>query len=250
MCTLIILRRPGHPWPLLVAANRDEMADRPWSPPARHWPDRPEVTAGRDDLADGTWMGINDFGVVSAVLNRRNSLGPQPGRRSRGELPLEALDHESAAVAAEALSHLEPDSYRPFNLFIGDSADAFLLCSRGDGSGVERQAIPAGVSMIAAVGLNDLESGRIRTYLPRFREAEAPDPETGDWTAWQALLASRQHSAESGPEGAMNIVTDGPFGTVCASLAAIPDMSDQEKKPIWLFAAGRPDESPFDPVLL
>ena len=48
MCTVVILRRPGHPWPIVFAANRDEMLDRPWQAPGRHWPDRPEVVAGLD----------------------------------------------------------------------------------------------------------------------------------------------------------------------------------------------------------
>ena len=65
MCSVIVLHRPGHNWPLLWASNRDEMADRPWSPPARHWPDRTEVVAGRDDLAGGSWLGINDAGVIA-----------------------------------------------------------------------------------------------------------------------------------------------------------------------------------------
>jgi hypothetical protein len=29
MCTLVILRRPNHDWPLIIAANRDEKTDRP-----------------------------------------------------------------------------------------------------------------------------------------------------------------------------------------------------------------------------
>ena len=60
MCTLVILRRPDHPWPVMIGANRDEMIGRPWLPPARHWPDRPEVVAGHDELAGGSWLGIND----------------------------------------------------------------------------------------------------------------------------------------------------------------------------------------------
>jgi len=104
MCTLVILRRPDHRWPVLIGANRDEMIDRPWDPPGRHWPDRPEVVAGLDKLAGGSWLGINDWGVAAAVLNRHGSLGPAPGIRSRGELVLEALDHADAAAAAEALA--------------------------------------------------------------------------------------------------------------------------------------------------
>ena len=82
MCTLVMLCRPGHEWPVLMAANRDEMLDRTWSAPARHWPDRPEVVAGRDELAGGSWLGINDYGVVAGILNRMGSLGPSDGKRA------------------------------------------------------------------------------------------------------------------------------------------------------------------------
>ena len=73
-------------------------------PPGRHWPDRPQVRGGLDSLAGGTWLGVNDDGLVAAVLNRRGTLGPEPGKRSRGELVLEALDHAEAYDAAEALA--------------------------------------------------------------------------------------------------------------------------------------------------
>src|SRR5947199_3558735 len=133
MCTLVILRRPDHHWPVLIGANRDEMIDRPWRPPARHWPDRPEVVGGLDTLAGGSWLGVNDWGVAAAVLNRHGSLGPDPQRRSRGELVLEALDHADAAAAARALADLEPAAYRSFNLIVADGRDAFWLRHAGDG---------------------------------------------------------------------------------------------------------------------
>src|SRR6185437_12070711 len=123
MCTLVLLRRPGHAWPVVIGANRDEMIDRPALPPGRHWPDRPEVIAGKDLLAGGSWLGLNDWGVAAAILNRHGSLGPAPGQRSRGELVLEALDHADAVAAADALSGLAPDSYRAFNLVIADNRD-------------------------------------------------------------------------------------------------------------------------------
>ena len=80
-----------------------------------HWHDRHDVVAGKDQLAGGTWLGMNDQGVVAAILNRQNSLGPKEGFRSRGELPLEALDHADAASAADALAGINPEGYRPFN---------------------------------------------------------------------------------------------------------------------------------------
>ncbi len=254
MCTLVFLRRPGHHWPLILAANRDEMTDRPWQPPARHWPDRPQVLAGLDELAGGTWLGLNDDGVVAAVLNRRGSLGPEDGKRSRGELVLEALDHAEAEAAAAALLHLDPRAYRTFNLVIADAENCYWLRNRGDdGPGrIEIDAPLPGLSMLTAGDLDDRTSPRIRTYLPRFRDAEAPtpDPETGgDWTAWQTLLRSRAYDAEDGPMGAMSLATDNGFATVCSSLVALPARPTSFGLPpapaVWLFAPGRPDIAEF-----
>src|SRR5690348_1449684 len=131
MCTLVILRRPDHRWPVLIGANRDEMIDRPWRPPGRHWPDRPEVVAGLDELAGGSWLGLNDHGVVAGILNRRDSLGPEAGKRSRGELVLEALDHADAMAAIDALADLDGRAYRPFNMVVGDNRDAFWVRHAG-----------------------------------------------------------------------------------------------------------------------
>ncbi|MGE0095403.1 MAG: NRDE family protein [Alphaproteobacteria bacterium] len=252
MCSVIILRRPSHSWPILVAANRDEMLDRPTKGPARHWPDRSNVVAGQDELAGGTWLGVNDEGVVAGVMNRRGSLGPAAGVRSRGELVLEALDHADAKDAAEALAHLDARAYRAFNLFVADNRDAYWLKGLGrEGPAVVQLfELPPGLSMLTAYDRNDISSGRIGTYLPRFERASAPDPETGDWAAWQALLASREIADGGGEDGAMTIVTERGFGTVSSSLIALPAAGAERRRTIWLYAAGRPDRARYEPVAL
>src|SRR5579872_2024180 len=180
MCTLAILRRPEHDWPLVIGANRDEMIDRPALPPARHWPDRAEVVAGRDLLAGGSWLGINDWGVAAAVLNRQGSLGPAPEQRSRGELVLEALDHADAVAAAAALSELAPKSYRSFNLIVADNRDGFWLKHAGNGR-IEVHPIPDGLSLIAAGDLNEIMTARLALAEPRLRAATPPEPDADDW---------------------------------------------------------------------
>ncbi len=252
MCTVVILRRPGHDWPLIFAANRDEMTDRAWLAPGRHWSDRAEVVAGQDTLAGGTWLGLNDWGVVAGVLNRPGSLGPDPSLRSRGELPLEALEHAEAAVAAKALAAIDPVSYRSFNLVIADAAQAFWLSSPGGGAVVRAEPIPEGLSMITAHDLNDLASPRIRRFLPQFEAAAAPDPETGDWAEWQALMGD---TGGKGAEESMTFATDvsgpgGGFATVSSSLMALPAPGRMGVKPKWLFAPGRPDETAYEEVTL
>jgi hypothetical protein len=247
MCTLIVLRRPDHPrFPLLLAANRDELATRPAMAPGRHWPDRPEVTAGLDVEAGGSWLGVNDFGVVAAVLNRHGTLGPEAGRRSRGELVLDALDHADAEAAAAALAHLDPEAYRPFNLFVADATGAYWIRHAGDGM-VRSVALEPGLAMLTSREINDPASPRIRRYLPLFRMAETPDPERGDWSGWQLLLAAT--ASETGdPRDAMCIHTAGPYGTVSASLLALPPLPTD--RPLWHFAPGPPDEAEFTEVAL
>ena len=243
MCTMVILFRPGHDWPVLIAANRDEALDRPWDAPARHWPDRPEVIAGRDRLADGSWLGVNDHGVVAGILNRMGTLGPAPGKRSRGELVLEALDHADAADAVDALADLAGDSYRPFNMLIADNSMACWL--RNDGARVTAHPIPPGLSMLTARDLNDPASPRVARHLADFRAAPVPDPDQGDWQSWIDLLR-RPPLAQ--PEDGMTIITDGNFGTVCSSLIALPGPHRPREEMRLLFAPGRPDQIEYAPV--
>ncbi|MDF1585117.1 NRDE family protein [Marinimicrococcus flavescens] len=246
MCTLVLLKRPGHEWPLLLAANRDELASRASRPPGRHWHDRADVVAGLDLAGGGSWLGLNDHGVTAAVLNRPGSLGPAPGKRSRGELVLEALDHAEAAAAAEALEALDPSAYRPFNLVVCDAEQAFWL--RHDGNGrVRRHPIGEGLSVLTAHDLNDPSSARIRRYRPLFLASAPPDPAAGDWSSWQLLLGS-QASETGEPRDAMCIVTGGDYGTLSSSLIALP--AEPGARPAWLFADGRPGEAAWEPVAL
>ena len=248
MCTLVILRRQQNDWPMIVAANRDEMITRPWLPPGRHWPDRANVVAGLDQLAGGSWLGMNDAGLLAAINNRSGSLGPDQDKRSRGELVLEALDHDSAADAADALAFINPGAYRPFNLFVGDAYDAFWLRHIGeeDSNGIEVFPIPQGVSILTAFDLNDSRCQRTQSYLPRFMEAKAPQPEQDNWADWEALLLSRK-SASSDAGDAIRIVTDSGFNTVSSSLIALPETS-KEFKPVWRFARRHPSVEPYQKI--
>ena len=254
MCTLVILRRPGNAWPLLLAGNRDEMRERPSASPGRHWEDRPGVVAGLDKLGGGSWMGLNDQGVAAVVMNREGTLGPDPNKRSRGELVLRALDYGHASDAAREMAVLPADDYRPFNLFVGDAQDAFWLRNLGaPRSGkIEVFDVDSGLHLLSARELDDDVDPRIRIYLPRFNRAATPDPAHGNWTAWAALLGSRFYPRGLDPRAAMNIDLPSGFGTVSSSLIALPLASNPQPgaKSLWLYAQGAPDKTPFTRVPL
>lgn len=118
MCLIVFAWRPGHALPLLVAANRDEFHRRP-SAPAAQWNDAPQVYAGRDLEAGGTWLGLSTHGRFAAVTNVREP-SQTPGPRSRGDLPrgwlagTDTLDRYAARVLTQS------EQYTGFNLLLGD----------------------------------------------------------------------------------------------------------------------------------
>lgn len=236
MCTVILLRRPGARWPLLLAAHRDERLDRAWDPPAEYWPGR---VGGRDATAGGTWMAMSRAGLVAAVLNRPGSLGPAPGKRSRGELPLIALEGASAADAAARIAALDAGLWRPFNLVLADARTAWFVAGLGEGN-PRAEELGAGVSMVTAHPPNDLSSPRTARHLPRFQAAAPPEPP--DWGDWPALLAD----SDGGVAEALNVPPIGGFGTICASLVALGEGGER----LWHFAPGPPDRTGFAPLPL
>lgn len=250
MCSLILQRQSGQEWPLLLAANRDERLSRPSRPPARHWPEWPEVVAGLDELAGGSWLGLNDHGLIAAVLDRAGSLGPQTRTRSRGELVLEALDHAEAQEAVGALADLNPDAYAPFNLIVADPRYAYWVRHGGDGE-IRVHPIADGLHMITSTELDDLSHPRIRRFLPQFREASSPqpgdDPRLEDFAAWIALLQSRD-AGDGDAAAAMNLESEAggdSVATVASSLIAMPAYPGFERRARWWHAHGSPDRVPF-----
>ena len=236
MCTVVILFRPGHDWPVLLAANRDEQIDRAWDLPGEHWADHPGVVAGRDRTAGGTWMAVNRNGVVATVLNRQGSLGPVAEKRSRGELPLLAASCGSAMQATAAIAALDPGQWRSFNMVLADRDHAVFLRGLGHGH-VEWRRLEPGCHMVTAHDVDDPESPRVARHLPRFANAIPPMP---DWGDWPALLSD----VSGFPGEQINVRPRAGFGTVSSSLLALPAAGP----PAWLFAAGAPDLAPFLPT--
>jgi len=173
------------------------------------------------------------------VLNRVGSLGPAPGKRSRGDLPLVGLEHDTAEAAVRAISELDAGSMRSFNMVVADRDSAFYLCGLGYGH-PEVVRLEPGLHMIATAGPDDMKIPRIARHLPRFQAA--PTPEPPDWKTWIALLSDR--SLPAGSE--LNIPPRSGFGTSNSSLLGVP--VEPSAPPSWLFAAGPPDRAPFEPV--
>ena len=123
-------------------------------------------------------------------------------------------------------------------MVVADRSSGWFI--RGLGAGrPQGWALAPGVHIVTAHDPDDPASPRGAAHLPRFQAAAAPEPARDDWRAWTALLSSRD-----GGDAAINVPDRDGFGTVCSSLVGLP----AEGPPVWLFAAGPPDRSPFRPV--
>ena len=132
MCLILFAHRAHADYPLVVAANRDEMYERPTAA-AGFWDDAPELLAGRDLREGGTWMGITRGGRFAAVTNYREMPLVRDGKRSRGHLVAGFL--RGAASPGEYVRALavEGDAYNGFNLLAGDGSSLAYVSNRGGG---------------------------------------------------------------------------------------------------------------------
>ena len=124
MCLVLVVWRMHAQYPCLVAANRDEFHARPTAR-AGWWPDHPEILAGRDLEAGGTWLGVTRTGRFAALTNyrdpeRRREAAAGAATPSRGALVTSVL--ESGASVAQSLGYLREvgANYNGFNLIFSD----------------------------------------------------------------------------------------------------------------------------------
>ena len=121
MCLLVVVHQVVPGAPLVVAANRDERLDRPARAMAVLADRDPRVLGGRDEVAGGTWLAVNEHGVVAGLTNEPTGEQRDATRRSRGELPVFLARHRDAASAVEALvASARPSHYNPSWLLVGD----------------------------------------------------------------------------------------------------------------------------------
>jgi len=241
MCTLAIYFRVFPDYPVVVAANRDEYLDRAALPPTV-LSDRPRIIGGKDLRASGTWLGINEHGLVAGLLNRRLAeSGPNDANlRSRGLLCLDALRHSSAPAAAHFLATQHARDYNAFNLLLASREAAFVAYNRG--GEIEIVELTPGMHLLTNADVNDFECPRISRSYSRFAELGQREDFARDPVARRADLAdlladhSTQLDARTGRPNSLCLHL-GEYGTRSSSLIFMGRDSATVKH---FFAAGPP----------
>lgn len=226
MCLILVAWREHVKFPLFVAANRDEFYARP-ALPANWWSDDPQILAGRDRTAGGTWLGITRSGRFAALTNFRDPGQHRADAPSRGGLVTSLLQSdESVAEGLERLRR-EGGAYNGFSIIFSD----------GERLGIYESARGRGREL--GPGLYGLSNHLLDTPWPKVKnstlqlrrviddesaalallrdERPAPDeqlPSTGVDLEWERRLSSVFVRAPQYGTRCSTIVRENAFGLV------------------------------------
>jgi transport and Golgi organization protein 2 len=226
MCLLVVAFHVDSDAPVLVAANREERFDRASLPP-RHHPGPPQFVAGTDQQAGGTWLGVNEHGLLVAVTNRPQP-GPPAASRSRGLLCRDLLGCTSALEAADrALAEITGGHYAGANFVCLDRRHGAVVHG---GLTPQRMQIQPGLHLMTNGDLDDPHDRRLHLA----RELLEPTPRRLE----EFLVRTASVCAHPGI-----ILRGAGRGTVSSDQVAVTSAAGQA---IYRHAPGPPDRCAYD----
>lgn len=222
MCLLVVVSRVVESAPLVVGANRDERLERPATTMTVLQAGSPRILGGRDELAGGTWLAVNEHGLVAGLTNRPAPEGRDPSKRSRGELPLALARHVTSDDAVEDFVEcFRPTDFNPASLLVGDRRSLYSIDMAGDRPDVKE--LPPGVHILENLSLGDPSQkvDHVRQLL---------GPLGGARTTTTALVNQLQrvlgdHSLPS-PETVSACVHTDSYGTRSSIIVSVPARED------------------------
>ena len=150
MCLILLSYRPGTTRPLVVAANRDEFHARA-TQAADFWPEHPDLVAGKDLVAGGTWLGCTRTGRFAALTNFSQDTDPT-APKSRGGLVHEFLVSQHSAM--DYAESIDAPIYAGFNLLLFDGVELVYASNIATGD----QQLPRRLAP-GSYGLSNAELG-------------------------------------------------------------------------------------------
>jgi uncharacterized protein with NRDE domain len=264
MCLLVVVWHLDPGMPLVIGANRDERLDRPAQSMTVLRPSGPRMLGGLDEEAGGTWLAVNEHGVVAGLTNRPSPAGRDTTKRSRGELPIALAEHRDAASAVEDFAgRFRARDYNPAWLLVGDRTSLYALDMTGEdrplveqlGPGVhilENNPLHAASPKVDHVRglLGDLGALKGTAIVDRVRSVLAdhsipavpvPAPSGAGAGAVGAGAVGAGGAGESGTrpiESLAACVHTDAYGTRSSTLVGVPAATD--RRPRVLVADGHP----------
>ena len=230
MCTSIILFRKSSSWPVIIGSNRDEHLNRKSMFPGRHWKkEYPNVVGGKDLKKKGSWIGINDNGLVALIHNRLSDKKDSLFKYSRGKIVLEVLKNNSIKNALEYITSINPKDYNYFNLFIADFKNCYFIKHNDRKNNFKFTQIKEGLSIMTDKDINEKNDKKINYYYNLFSSSKIPNPSIEDWANWKKNLSQNDKKTLVNFEKICFIDKKSNYGTRSSSLIALPNYKINKK---------------------
>jgi uncharacterized protein with NRDE domain len=230
MCLLALFYRAVEDAAVIVGANREEAYARGGEPPQLL--DGPcRAIGGIDPVARGTWLGLNQHGVLVAITNRPKS--NSTAVRSRGLLVRDLLGQRTARdAAALAIKELDGSRYAGCNILSVDKESASVIHA---GDWLRVRPLPPGIHALTSSDLDDTGDRRIAHTLGWLGRRSYANAE-------ECALALKELCSEKG-NGHPALCLHGALGgTVSSSIVIVRSPLSAS---CYLHAQGAPDQVPF-----
>lgn len=239
MCLFSVVYQSVPNCPILVFANREESPFRPCTlPHVIEGASRKAPWMGGQDLkAGGTWLGVNQAGLVVAVTNRPKSQ-TSPPLKSRGLLCRDLLEQKSLADAeAEFSRQWQQESFAGFNLML-ISRERGVVISAGDE--LEIQPLQPGLHAVTNFDWNDPADRRLQRIRGLMEQFHHSKPTWQEWMCWGKSTCGLGEDAGG---DAICYPCQREWGTVSSSVIALPEDFQSAH---YFHAAGSPADTPYD----
>ncbi len=229
MCLILLSYQNHSEYPLVIAANRDELYDRP-ATPAEFWKENPNILAGRDIQAGGTWLGVSRKGLIAMITNYREVQRFDPKATTRGKLVSDFLTGHVPALDYLEDLRSNADVYNGFNLILGDKTGLYYFSNRAEN-----------ISTLAS-GIYGLSNHLLDTPWPKVSKSKARFSEAVEQTGmdenklFEILCDSAPAQDEQLPDTGVGIelermlspvfIKSPKYGTRCSTLIYV-DRHDQ-----------------------
>jgi uncharacterized protein with NRDE domain len=242
MCLLVLEWDPEAEIPLILGANRDERYERAAAPFGVFREHGPRILAGTDLLAGGTWLAINEHGVVAGLTNRPVPEGRDPSRSSRGELPIIAASMPTSKEGVAAIAErVRPGEFNPCWMLVGDR-ESLHVVDVGDEHGVEVTPLATGTHILENKPIVDASAKA--DHVKALMHLHEADGDPLDYVLANHDLPSGTGPADETPEALMRHLVQAAcvhterYGTRCstkvrvaAARSAMPEVTVSEAAP-------------------
>ncbi|MFN9344135.1 MAG: NRDE family protein, partial [Planctomycetota bacterium] len=198
--------------PILVACNREDSFDRSYPTPAIH-SGKPRILASVDPKTGGTFLGVNQNGMLVGVIDRpKREMPVLP--ESRADLARQILKAASARRGVDvAMDRLSSGQYRGANFVIADHDSGWCVHA---GDQVNCSELEDGLSIVGSCDVNDFRDERVSmaNRLLTLQNLDSPIK--------FLAVASKVFDRGPGIAGRPSmVVRGGEFGTVNSTLIAL-----------------------------